>query len=62
LPEKKLPVEIRALKYVPLEITVRNKVPSENIHTWNSFFNSYFQGNLKKTCFLELIAREMGSQ
>jgi hypothetical protein len=37
LVKKKAPLEMRAIKLVPLEITVRNKVPSENIPVGTSF-------------------------
>jgi hypothetical protein len=41
----------------PLEITVRNKVQSENIHAGSLFSKSYFQGNLGEPNFGESVAR-----
>jgi hypothetical protein len=42
--KKRLPVGIRAIKQVPLEITVKNKVPSENIHIGSLFLTNISRG------------------
>jgi hypothetical protein len=39
------------------EITVRNKVSSENFPS-GTLFHSYFQGNPENPIFIELVARK----
>jgi hypothetical protein len=44
-------VKLREIKYVPLDITVRNKVPSENILAGTLFLTVISKGNLGNHIF-----------
>jgi hypothetical protein len=54
--EKKLQVEIRAIKLLPVEITVRNKVPSENIIARTLFLSVIYRLNRRGTYFIAHIS------
>jgi hypothetical protein len=52
--EKRLPVEIRAIKKVPPEMTVRKRGFRSNIFPGNLIFDSYFPGNLEEPISLRI--------